>query len=70
MSNFVGKSPYFRFFSLKSHDFINIHEYYKMIICIFDHSVNIIYLSIDLRRVIRLGHYFLLIFQNWLLLKE
>ena len=50
MSNFVGKSPYFsRFFSLKSHDFINIHEYYKMIICIFDHSVNIIYLSIDLK---------------------
>ena len=51
MSNFVGIYPlnFQDFFSLKSHDFINIHEYYKMIICIFDHSVNMLCLSIDLK---------------------
>ena len=46
MSNFVGK-PFliFQYFSLKSHGFINIHEYYKIIICISDHFVNIICLG-------------------------
>ena len=32
----------FMYFSQKFHGFINIHEYYNMIICIVDHLVNII----------------------------
>ena len=42
MSNFVGKPPQFSsIFSLNSHGFINIHENYKIIICISDHFVTI-----------------------------
>ena len=50
MSYFVGIPPYFfSIFSLNSHGFINIHEYYNIIICIFDHLVNMLRLSIYLK---------------------
>ena len=35
------------FFSQNSHGFINIHEYYDMIICIFDHLVNRLCVSLN-----------------------
>ena len=42
MSNFVGLSPHFLVFSQNAHGFINIHEYYNMIILKFDDLLNIL----------------------------
>ena len=53
MSNFVGKLPYIsNIFSLNSHVFTNIHEYYKIIICISDHFVTMICLGINLKAIL------------------
>ena len=50
MSNNEGIPPKFSsIFSLISHGFINIYEYYNKIICILDHLVNMLCLSIYLK---------------------
>ena len=42
LSNFVGISPSVKFFSQNSNGFINIHEYYDLVILKVDHLLNII----------------------------
>ena len=52
MNNFVGISPKLSsIFSQYFHGFINIHEYYNMIISKFDHYVKhtIVFLSNNLK---------------------
>ena len=50
MSHFVGISPLFSsIFSQNAHGFINIHEYYYMIILKLDHLLKYYCLSINLK---------------------
>ena len=50
MSKFVGKpSEFSSIIFLNFHGFININGYYKIIICISDQFVNMIYLSFNLK---------------------
>ena len=50
MSTFVGVSPQFScIFSLISRVFTNFNKKFNLIICILDHSVNVLCLSINLK---------------------
>ena len=50
MSTFVGICPPFScIFSLVSRVFINFNEKFNLIICILDHKVNMLCLSINLK---------------------
>ena len=50
MNNLVGIPFNCPVFFLIFNGFINIHKYYNKIICIFDHLVNMLYLSINFKQ--------------------
>ena len=49
MRYFVGKLLNFPVYSLNAYGFINIHDYFKVIICISDLFVTILFLGFNLK---------------------